>query len=367
MNIKWDFSQMICEFGVDKVHLSTDAYSLTDIENWVHVPNRKKAGAKQAEPMPLVGLNGEMLNGEKLYLNEAFYSAEFKHNRLLVSVNPSKFFDPYRLTADPDRIAHVLTYIQSDLTQKKACECNLFAANLSRVDFAVQNTMNKPVPEYDAVIRSAREYKRAPRTEYPHGWLIANKQRQVCTYDKGLKAVQDTGIKTDTPTNLLRVEARYLNGKTLRANTMFATVNDLLTQPLTAQHYAYSATRSALLQVEQSQIQLSDEADLTALTELLRLAIIQKGKKALDFVLLTACYSGNMKLSAKGLKYAAGQLYAEGLISINTVRNLEKRFSAIMADVKKVAEAFHKTSELNYYANLEEFTAKFIEPYKTAI
>jgi hypothetical protein len=294
MNIKWDFSQNICEFGIDKLHLSTDQYALSDIEQWEHVPNRKKAGAKKVEPLPLVGVNGETLYGEKLYVNEQHYSAQFKHNRLMIAFNPSKFFDPYRLTADADQIAHVITYIQNDLRERKGCEAELFAANLTRIDFTAQSTMSKPVPEYDAVIRAARERKRAPRTEYPHGWLMGNKQRQVCTYDKGLKFMQDTYTKADQPTNLLRVESRILNGKTLRSSTLFANVSDILDRGLAPMHYAYHTTRQALLNVEQSQIQLSDDADLSALTELLRTAIIEKCKKALDFFVLTSMVSNKI-------------------------------------------------------------------------
>lgn len=366
MNIKRDFSQLNCELGIDKLHIYTDQFQLNSIQNWVHKPNGKAEGQTEIEHRGLVNVAGELLYGEKLFCNDSHYSADFAHGMLRVKFNPSKFFHPYNLVSDADRIAHVLQYIQTDLQEKRACECNLFAANVGRMDLAAQAAMTKPVPEYAPVIQGAHEIKRANKNAYPHGWLIYNTQRELCIYDKGLEYLQSIGHKQPSPTNLQRVEVRYLNNKVLRLRTMFTNVQDVLNQPLKAQHAAYSLTRAALLPIEQSQIQLNN-VDLSALTELLRVAINEKGRQALEFTMLALCHTGQFRVSAKELRYAAGQLYAEGLISINTARNLERKYEKLMLDVAKVSAAMQHTSELNYYANHQEFTAKFIEPYRTAI
>lgn len=361
MYINRDFSHFKCEFGIDKVKLFTSEFAVNSILNWHIEPNAKHAGELQIIETPLFGLNGETICGQRAYINKPTYKADIHHNKLFIEFNPSKWFHATQLTADADRIGSVLKTIEADLLEHAATEADLFNGKLSRIDFTAQAEMQKSVPHYDSVIGSGRTIKRAPRKEYPNGFLIGNRARQLCTYDKGFKDLLDSGHKNITATNLLRVETRYLTPKALCAQTLFGSVNDLLSRTPADMHAAYNKARADLLRIDQTQLQF---VEIAGLANLIRTAIDSVGKQhALDH--LIACLMANEATppSPNAIKNAVEHLHKEGVLSINVANNWHTRYAKRLRLVQLHSAMFHQQAQRNYIDYHKEFTDKFILPY----
>lgn len=359
--IKGDFSQMKCEFGIDKVKLFTNEFEVSDALNWNIKPNTKQAGERHIIETPLFSAGGELITGQAAYINKDFYTAEIKFNYLHIAFNPSKLFHSTQLTADADKLASVIQRIENDLKETAATGANLFNAKTSRIDFTAQAEMQKSVPHYDSVIGSARAMKRAPRKEYPNGFIIGNRSRQLCTYDKGYKDLQDSGYKNIEASNLLRVEGRYLTPKALTSQTLFGSVNDLLTRPQAEMHAAYNRARADLLRIDQTQLQF---VELNTLTNLIRHAINSVGKAgALDHIIACLMASNANIVSADHIKKALDILYKEGLVSVNAPANWHTRYAERIRLVKHHSALYHATAQENYIDYHKEFTDKFILPY----
>lgn len=352
-------------FGIDKLHLFTESFEVSDLTPWNVKPNTKRAGETDAEQTPLLCVNGETVHGEKMYLNApGLYTAEVKHGRLHVQFNPSKLFHPFNLISDPDRLADAITQVQTHMREQLRTDADLFTMGIGRIDPAAQAGMDKPVPFYDGVVRSAKNMKRAPRTEYPHGFLMGNASRQVCTYDKGLKLDIDSGKKDRIPSNLLRVETRMLNPRAVRQHTPFATVADLLqTDAPRKLQYAYTKTLTDLLQMQQTRVQFPD---LAAITDLIRTVRAEKPRQWLQFVMLVLC-TGNTLPTQVEFEMALVPLVHEGIINRTTQWRAAKEYRVISHQTQMLRSSLHKQTESNYADLHTEFNRKFFQPYKVAL
>lgn len=352
------------KFGVDKIHLFTDAFQVDDTTAWNIAPNTKQAGKECAEQTPLFMCNGEQITGKSAYINTPFYSADIKHGKIQVQFNPSKFTHEYHLTHDQDKIADSIQAIQTHLKEVMKTDVDLFSAGLSRVDFTAQDTMSKKVPYYDQVINAARNMKRAPRTEYPNGFLMGNKQRKVCTYDKGLKLIIDQHLKKEMqqPSNFMRVESRLLNARALKTQTMFKNVADILTAPAESFKNAYFKTVNALLPINQAPIQF---IEIGALTDLIKTAHTVQGKGA--WLALFFAALGNP------LEYPSETNFETALkesgISANrsVINRIVRKYTEIRHRALASRSAYINTAQDNYADLHREFIDKLILPYKVAI
>lgn len=361
MYIKRDFSHLKCEFGIDKVKLFTPEFSVNSILNWTIKPNYKLPGELQIVETPLFAVNGETITGQGAYIKKERYTADIHHNALFVEFNPSKWFHSTQLTADADKIASVIERIEADLFDTAATECDLLNSKLSRIDFTAQAEMQRSVPHYDSVIGSGKTMKRAPRKQYPNGFLIGNRSRQLCTYDKGFKDLLDSGHKNITASNLLRVEARYLTPKALKSQTLFGTTKDLLNRTPADMHAAYNKARADLLRIDQTQLQF---VELNALTNLMRAVIDSVGKNhALDHLIACLVAQNAQPPAPHIIKNAVDHLCKEGVLSINVANNWHNRYAKRVRLVQFHSAMLHKEAHNNYIDYHKEFTDKFILPY----
>lgn len=352
-------------FGVDKIHLFTDGYQINDLLEWNLKPNTKKAGQFYVEPTPLCVVNGEQIYGERLYINKPTYSAELKYGKMYVNFNPSKIYHPYKLVTSQEQIADAIQGIQNDLQTKCKIDIDLFASNIQRMDIAAQANMNNPVPFYDNVIRGAKGVKRAPKTEYPNGFLMGNRQRQMCSYDKGLKLDSDSGIKSPMASDLLRVENRLLKANAMKQHTPFKFVADILTDDSSKKMmWSYTKTLDALLPIYQSQMQF---LELSTLTDLLRQVKTNYDRNKWLFMFMLSISNPELLPNAEQFEQALIPLINDGTIDRTTAWRNVKDYQKYLHETKIMKAKTQKLVEQDYEQVHAEFIDKFINPYKVAI
>ena len=350
-------------FGIDKLHLFTNAFQVDSIKGWNVRPNNKKAGQDQAEQTPLFTCKGETVNGAAAFMNFPDYTAEIKYGKLHVQFNPSKLFHPYHLTTDQDKIANALERIQGHIQTHLQTDVDLFSTSISRMDLTAQAAMHNPVPHYDQVIKGSRSLKRAPKTEYPHGFLMGNKTRQLCTYDKGLKLQIDAGYKTNDPSNLLRVETRLLNARAMKQQSAFQHTADVLTATPDQLKTAYSKTFNALLRIDQAPIEF---IELSALTDLIATAHkLTNRNQWLMFVITVLSVGGNLPTATQFEQALIPLIHSETIDRTTAWRNVRK-YQNIIQQTRFIQSKYIQDSETNFADLHKEFTDTFINQYKTA-
>ena len=365
MSIKEGFVAMNAtdSFGIDKLKLFTDCFEVGSIKDWNIQGHTKKAGAEDIEPGVLFSVDGAPVYGSAAYINKPGYSATIKHGKCIIDFNPSKFFHPYHLTTDQDKLATVLKNIETDMRETLHTDIDLMSTGVSRLDITAQAVMNKTVPHYDQVIKGARSLRRAPKTEYPHGFLMGNKTRQLCTYDKGMKLEIDQGIKTTDSTNLLRIETRALKATALKEHTPFKHMADVLTAQPGQFKETYLKTFNALLRIEQQPIQF---VELAALTDLIQTAHKLTNKyQWLPFV-ITVLATGGTLPTAQQFEQALVPLIHSDMMDRTTAWRNVKKYQELVHRAAFVRTKYQQDTENNYADLHKEFTDTFINQYKTA-
>lgn len=349
-------------FGIDKVHLFTDLYSIDSVTPWNIRPTTKKAGEDKAAENVLFTANGQNVYGGAAYINKPGYTAELKYGKLHVQFNPSKHYHDYHLTADQDKIATVLKSIETDLKETMSTETDLFSMSISRLDLTAQAVMSKTCPHYDQVINGSKVLRRAPKTEYPHGFLMGNKTRQVVTYDKGLKDLKDKGYKDIQPSELLRVETRNLNASAMKMHTPFSNIMDLLSADQDKYNYAYSKCLHANLNIEQQTINFME---LSALTDLLRTTKMTHSRQWL-YMAIAVLSNGSKLPTAAQFERAILPLINEGIIDRTSAWRSVKNYQKLTQETRFLSTRLYQESETNSIELHKEFIDKLILPYKTA-
>lgn len=365
MNIKEGFVSLSATdcFGIDKLKLFTDCFEVGSIKDWNVQGHTKKAGAEDIEPGVLFSVNGAPVYGSAAYINKPGYSATIKHGKCIIDFNPSKFFHPYHLTTDQDKIATVLKTIETDMRETLHTDIDLMSTGVSRLDITAQAVMSKTVPHYDQVIKGARSLKRAPKTDYPHGFLMGNKTRQLCTYDKGLKLEIDQGVKTTDSTNLLRIETRALKATALKEHTPFKHMADVLTAQPGQFKETYLKTFNALLRIEQQPIQF---AELSALTDLIQTAQKTYSRQWLQTVIIVLSAGNNTMPTPLEFEQAMLPLVHAGVINRTRSWRNVKKYQKLIHEMGFLRSRFIQDSATNYADLHKEFTDTFINQYKTA-
>jgi len=341
----------------NKLHISTDCFSVSDLTNWNHVPNSKKAGNVKTEETPLIIIKGQTVYGQKLYVNSSQFIAEVKHNRLFIQLNPSKINHPYNLVSDADLLHSTLINIENEIKNRLQTDLDILNTSVSRIDISAQAQMNKTVPFYHTIIQGSKNYKRAPKTEYPDGFLISNRSRQICIYDKGLKLEIDNSIKNPNSSNFLRLETRIINKKAVKSHTPFNVVMDVINNT-NELHKSYSKTVGSLLKLEQKTLNLEVESVSSLI--LTAKKIDKRGWLGILFALLS---TGNL-ISKKQFEAALIHLNDSDRSTIH--RNVIK-YGEYLHQIKLVRSSINKENESNYADNYSEFMDKLINPYKQAI
>jgi hypothetical protein len=369
MYIKEQFYPLSGEgrFGIDKLHLFTDAYEIGSTKEWNVQPNVKAAGQEHTQENIITTIaTGEQVCGKKMFINTEHYTAEVKHGLLWVHFNPSKFHHAYNLTADSQKIADTLHFIEQDIKHRGLGAADIFSANVGRADITAQDLMNYPTQHYHPVIRSAQHLKRAPRTEYPDGYLIGqNKKQQICFYDKGLKLQMDAATKHTHPTNLSRIETRFNNAATIKRHTAFKTVADLISgDVMQKMKFTYSKQVNRLLNLNQLQVQLIEQGTLTNLLRTLMQHYPRQYHAIFPGVIFAMTGTGNAP-SRSEIEYALHTISAEQGLSVRSDKIGDKlnRIMDAMHTTKIMAAGMSKQAEDNYAAIHTEFKEKLILPY----
>lgn len=354
------------KFGIDKIKLFTTDFEVRSTKEWAVKPHTKQAGEEFTQESILTTLSsGEQIAAEKMYNNSGIgYTTTIQHGSLWVEFNPSKMLHDYHLTADSGQIADIIQHISDDLINRDLAAADLFSANISRLDITAQDIMQHNCAHYHPVIRSAKNLKRAPRMEYPSGYLIGNAQRQICIYDKGLKLQMDSGTKHPRPSNLYRIEHRFNNARQLKQNTPFKSIADILSADSTnAMKYAYSRNMSKTLPISQYEVQFIEQG---AIIDLLRRVIKTHARQWQFMAVSTLAMAGNNNLpTAMEWENALQTLAAEGLIPDRTdkIRDKVSRLMEVQHTTQFMAAAMQRTAEENYAEIHTEFKEKFILPY----
>lgn len=357
-------------FGIDKLKVFTSGFHIDNIVNWNITPNSKKAGEQQAEETPLFISNGNIVNGKKAFVNRPDYTAEVHHGSLYLTLNPSAMFHPYHLTADPNQIADVLSLIQSDLKENLQTEVDLFNTSISRIDLTAQAAMSKTVPHYDNILKTAKHSKRVNKTEYPHGFLFGTGSKQVGTYDKGLKLNMDAGYSRTLlePTNLLRVEARFLGAESIKRHTPYKHLTHLLETSKQQHQETYLKTFNTYVKIYQNQI---DFEEIQALSDLIKTAYIQTAKGTMKrgewFPLIISVLAGNGRMpTVLEFDFALTTLVHSGILSRSRKQDNLQKYETIFQQRQFLQQQYTRDKETNLIDLHKEFTDNFINQYKTA-
>lgn len=352
-------------FGIDKLKLHTEHFQVSDTLPWNIVPNTKKAGQLEADQTPLFVSSqyGEVVHGAKAYINTDKYSVTINNGRVYVDFNPSKFYHETDLTADPNRIADAMSYIQNDCKETHKLDLDIFSTGIGRLDITAQAEMNNLVPDYKDLISNGKRSMRFRPAEYPNGFLIGNTQRQVCTYDKGMKLQIDQQIKNAQPTNFQRLETRMLKSEATQRHTEFKYINHVLNGNISQLHSAYSKTISDVLSIGQSEINF---IEMETLTGLIRNTIQNSSKRGQWFKLVIMVLNGNLP-NPQQFQEALNRLYAEGVILRKQYYKMAKEYTELK-HISDFQRGRYLEDTANSYADrYKEFTEKLILPYRTAL
>jgi hypothetical protein len=349
-------------FGIDKLKLHTEHFEVSDIKPWNIVPNRKVAGKDIVEQTPLFNSNGELVNGEKAYINTPTYNLTINNGRVWVELNPSKIHHQTDLVYDTNIIAEQLKTIQKECKEVHNLDLDIFSTGIGRIDITAQAKMNNLVPDYKDIIINGNRHKRLRQSEYPNGFSIGNLSRQVCTYDKGMKLLIDNQIKNPQSTNFQRLETRLLNSKGVQSHSEFKHLTHLLNGNVGQLHSAYSKSINQILSIGQTEISF---VEMNTLTDLIRTSIQTFDKRGKWFLFLIATLGSNLP-NPNQFEEAYGRLYAEGMVK-------KKQFFKMIGEYKELKHQsdFAKGRYLQDTANsyeqrFKEFTEKLILPYKIA-
>ena len=220
------------QFGIDKISLYTEDFQVTNIQPLGIIPNRKEQGELYPDNRPLfVTRGGQVVEGERAYFNGNHVNLSLNPKGAFVQYNPSHLLDD--LTCDPADIQAVTKLAQDELTEN-GFNCNLWEAKLSRLDLAKDREMSDKVFAYSGLWGLLAGTRMNQKAEYPDGFRIGNKSRQGVFYDRGLRKNPEGGS-----TNLMRFEAREMNGKAITRHTDLVYMNDLVKADPKELHRAY--------------------------------------------------------------------------------------------------------------------------------
>jgi hypothetical protein len=349
-------------FGIDKLKLHTEHFEVSNINPWNIVPNRKVAGKDIVDQTPLFNSNGELVNGEKAYINTPTYNLTINNGRVWVELNPSKIHHQTNLVSDTNIIAEQLKNIQKECKEVHKLDLDIFSTGIGRLDITAQAQMNNLVPDYKDIIANGNKSKKLKQSEYPNGFLLGNKQRQVCSYDKGMKLLIDAQIKNPQSTNFQRLETRLLNSSAIKSHSEFKYLTHLLNGNVEQLHSAYSKSIGQILSIGQPEISF---VEMNTLTDLIRTSIQSAGKRGqwLNFLLMVL---GSNLPNPNQFKEAFNRLYAEGIVSKNQYHKMIKLYTELKHKSDFAKGRYLQETANSYEQRFKEFTEKLILPYKTA-
>lgn len=209
--------------GIDKITLSTQEYEINKIEGVFGV-NFNMPQSWDTTSIPTYKSKTDKVQANSIYFNTPLFNLSVNKLGALIILNPSKGYHEYNLTTTGQNLDAFLKTVQTNLTEI-GFNTNLFNNKLSRVDIAKNLILEKPYQEYNAPLQLLRG-KRQHTTQYPDGYLIANKQHQAIFYDKGMELI-NSKASCIAPENFMRAEMRVLKNATVNKNIGVNTLIEL--------------------------------------------------------------------------------------------------------------------------------------------
>lgn len=201
-------------FGNDKIILITKDYEIKDVFNLSLVPHTKQQGKEFASFSPLFECKGEEYNIQKAHHNGDFVNFDISGYGLKVAFNPSKISG--ELVYESKDIIKATKTVEGYL-KSVGVNTSLFSTSISRLDLAQDRTVNNTVNNYASEFRMLKGSRVSQKKQFPDGYTMGNRVRQVCFYDKG-KLKNNSKVNS----NLMRGEVRLLTSeackKTLETN-----------------------------------------------------------------------------------------------------------------------------------------------------
>ena len=210
--------------GIDKLVLTTRHFSIKNVS--ILGQNRNIPQGKTEDELPVLGIDTgfghmEMIRANSVYFNDETGVFNFSVNRTGAQVifNPSKVLHPVNLVTDLKEVKKVGDIITRRL-HDQGINLNLDSANVSRLDLAKQDIMTRGIYTYSPAFAFMRG-KRMTSTGYKDGYRWGNKQHEATAYDKG--------IESNLPIeNLMRLESKFKNTKTVQKRSAFKNYGDIL-------------------------------------------------------------------------------------------------------------------------------------------
>ena len=356
------------QFGVDKLKLFTNQFVVNDTKHLEIIPNRKKAGNNDIEHTPLFNSDGENITGEKAFLNSKDYNVTIKNGLFYLEFNPSKFYDSVKLTADPNKIADRLTTIKQDLKDNYKIDVELMSTGISRIDMTAQSKMVHLCNDYRAIISGGKKSLRFQSTDYPDGYLTGNLQRQLMSYDKGLKLqidqLKERGItkkSTLQPTNQLRLETRLLNSSAVKSHSQFKDITHLLNGNIDQYKHLYSKCVNDLLRIEQPQIEF---IEISVLTDLMITAYTTQARGQWLLFVIMALNKYTELPSIDQFNESLKRMQSKGIISTMHVSRMIKQYQSMVHQTRFASAKYFNDKSDNYVNMYNEIQDKLILPYK---
>lgn len=217
--------------GIDKIWLNTYDFKIENASIF-DSKSDKRAGQTDLDLPLLAKIGGQDVRASKLTFNtfkrkhEVPYYVCVSQPHFLdkpmmnIQFNPSKVLHPYNLVTDPKEVSMVCDQIQDSLSDF-GIKLNLETALQTRLDFAKQDFMNRPLSNYNYGFDFIGG-KRMKKIGYEDGYTFHNKSHEACFYDKGLES------KNDSLIGMMRVEQRLKDSETINKFTGIKTLGNLL-------------------------------------------------------------------------------------------------------------------------------------------
>jgi hypothetical protein len=349
---------MNSRFGIDKIKVYTPDFELGDALHWNHKLNQRKSGELEPQQTPITNVKGNPLYGEKLFFNDQSFNAEIQNGKFSFTINPSKIQGG--LTSDANHIFEITQSVQNNIRQTLSLDFDLSNSKISRIDFAVDSSLNQKTSHYADIIGGMRKKYNAGN-EYPNGFLFRNTMHQLMTYDRGKKNELDLGFKNPQESHLMRFEARFTKSKAITSHCEFRTFSELLESPTESMHRAYLKLVNLHWNPNQTDIELK-ELDSTALMHLLETAIKHYPRNYIQTILLWTAQT-NTGITAKELETALLHL---GKHRTNVQKQV-KQFNKMISEIQFMNQRLNTESVDQQVSKRTELINAFINPFRQAI
>jgi len=198
---------------IDKLNIFTNDFVIADVSKTglQCKPGSVDLSTGESKDVHLfTDKRGTQIQGSKAYLNTDKYNVNIDGRGLAITFNPSKFYHPYELVNDMDKVKRVYDYIVNDLI-KQSFNFNPDTSLISRIDLSKNREVLYPISEYKPLFSSLNGKRVRRQAQYPEGYMTANDSYGIIFYDKHKEQNIYTGH------NLMRGELQLKKGRVVKS------------------------------------------------------------------------------------------------------------------------------------------------------